>query len=61
MKLERLQFGFSDVIPANVQNIPPLFLLHIFADLMEKEPFTQFYDCFFLKISYEFIKSRIFE
>ena len=46
MNLQSFESGVSDVIPANVQNNSVLFSSYIFVNLMQKEPFTQFYDRF---------------
>ena len=45
MELQNFEFGVNDVIHANEQNIPLVFL-HIFVDFMETERFTQFFDVF---------------
>ena len=49
MKLQNFEFGVNDVIHTNEQNIPLLFFFvffNIFANFMETEHFTQFYDVF---------------
>ena len=43
MKLQSFEFGVTDVIPANVQNIS---LLVFLAQFTEKEPITNFYGVF---------------
>ena len=42
MKLQSLEFGLSDVIPANIQNISSL----VFFSFMEKKLSTKFYGVF---------------
>ena len=50
MKLQSLEFGLSDVIPANIQNISSL----VFFSFMEKKLSTKFYGV--LTISHEIMK-----
>ena len=50
MKLQSLEFGLSDVIPANIQNISSL----VFFSFMEKKLSTKFYGA--LTISHEIMK-----
>ena len=45
MKVRSFEFDVSDVIPTNVYNISSM-ILHIFVDLMEKEPSTNFHGVF---------------
>ena len=56
MKLQSVKSGMIDIITANVQNISPLILLHIFVNFIKIEPFTVFFGV--LTISHELMKLR---
>ena len=46
IKLQSFEFSVNDIIPANVQNISPLLLLHFFFCLTEEKHPLKFYGVF---------------